>query len=725
MGLKFWKTVLQLLAGVTVSALLLFLLAEGIRKSAGEIHLEDLAAVVKSIPLWVIGFAVFCQLTQGWLRSLRYSLLLKWESGVEIPKRSLKLLTVTFARNMFVDMLPFRSGELVYVWLVKRILGANIANGFSSLGAAFVFDLVALLLIILLVVGLAIFAGLAIPPAGFLLLLLGIVTVAVVGFFFIFPWFMDWTAVGRMHRFRAGVVGKIHGFVEDMSDCILDIRGRGKLWSISGYSLLIRLFKYAGIVTMLYVILERSFGSVGLANVGSLFSGIVAGEASASLPLPSFMSFGTYEAGASLTLQGLGFSLQAAAISIFIVHVFSQVIDYSLGGFALLVAWLSGWFERGNNASNSKNPLLMRWVLALIFGGLVAVAAAAIAMLEYQKANEKPELPPAVSLDESVLATPVDTAEIDSDLSSDEPTRSFSAEVSTKPLENVVDTEPGVGFAVWSSNRFGNHEIVKYNFDSEKLERLTETVEKEFYVSISPGGGKLVYARAEEPGRSARNFTGWEVVLHDMQSGQTEVLSSNSFHPSWAGDDSQVIYSRNGNEVVLHDLATGERRVLIRAGENGIPSGFEFSTPHYNSKKEALAVTTSGTRQTKFVFSMKPGIAPLELPEGCQLSWMPDNEKMVFTNHGRVGDTAFQIVDPKTSEVVTLLDLPTEYHHIYFPRFSENGKWLIYGASKGDHEHDQADYDIFLWRVGSPIESIQQLASDPANDSWPDLHLPE
>ena len=120
---------------------------------------------------------------------------------------------------------------------------------------------------------------------------------------------------------------------------------------------------------------------------------------------------------------------------------------------------------------------------------------------------------------------------------------------------------------------------------------------------------------------------------------------------------------------------------------------------------------------------MQPGVNPVEFPEGCQLCWMPGYEKMIFTNHGHIGDNAFEIVDPETSEVVTLLDLPTEYNHVYFPRFSEDGKWLIYGASKGDHEHDQADYDIFLWKVGSPVESIHHLAADRGNDSWPDLHV--
>jgi len=714
MGLKFWKTVLQLLAGVTVSALLLFLLAEGIRKSAGEIRLEDLAAVVKSIPLWVLGFALFCQLSQVSLRMLRYSILLDWDSLRHLPKRWWRLLAVTVLRSMFVDMLPSRSGELAYVWLVKRILRSNIANGFSSLGAAFVFDLIALLTIVLIVTGLALIVSAAVPPVAFILTLFAIVGFAVIGFFFIFPYFMDRTAAWRMYRFRMGILGRFHGFLENACECILQIRARGKLLRLLVYSLLIRIFKYGGTVTMLYVILETSFGDVGLSNVGSLFLGIVAGEASASLPIPSFMSFGTYEVGASLTLSGLGFSLQAAAISIFIVHLFSQLIDYTLGGITLFVSWLLGWFDKEFKESVPAQAAMKRCVLGLVFCVLLVISTFAIFRFGFQQKSE--EGPVSSGSLQSYLDEP-DGLDGNRDYSKSDP-------MNEKIADKLEEDFPS-GFAVWSSNRFGNHEIVKFDFKTKKLEKLTNSSEKEFYVSISPSGQYLVYAREREPNRSYKDLKGWDVVLHDLKSGQTNVLASNSFHPSWAGSDTQIVYTRNGDEVVLHELSTSKQTVLIKAGKNGIPSGYRFKTPYYNPEDEALAVTIRGSRRTKFVYSMKEGVAPLELPEGCQLSWMPDNEKMVFTNHGHVGDNAFQIVDPNTSEVVTLLDLPTEYHHIYFPRFSENGKWLIYGASKGDHEHDQADYDIFLWRVGSPIESIQQLASDPANDSWPDLHLPE
>ncbi len=706
--------------GLAVSGLLLFGLAEHTRKSAGEIQFGDLVAVLKGIPFWVLLFAMGCQLTQGWLRSQRYRYLIRWDDEGKVIHLKLKLLAVTFARNMFVDMLPSRSGELMYVWLVKRVFGARLANGFTSLGAAFIFDLIALLALIAVVVGFAFFASSTASGIGLLITLILLVGIAVVGFFVLFPLLMRLSSGLRAHRLRSGWLGNFHSFVDEMSDCIVVLKQSERLFAVLGLSILIRTIKYLGIVTMLFFILEQSFGSVGMSNIGSLFLGIVAGEASASLPIPSFMSFGTYEAGATFTLQSLGFSAQAALISIFIVHLMSQVVDYSMGGLAMLASWLFGWLSplEPNGANAVKQGIFSRFKFSIIFCSLLLGLFVGIVWFQYQKANAEPE-------PEMSLAGISEYQE-----NEDDPVlRNLGVKTeSTPPHEIVGATENNQhealkGFAVWSSNRFGNHEIVKYDFETKDLRRLTETSEKEFYVTISPDGTKLVYAREALPGRTPSDLTGWNVILHDLKDGSIRVLSENSFHPSWAGGNDRVVYSRNGNEIVLHDVNSDVKTVILKAGEGGVPAGFQFWTPYYNPASQSLAVTIRGSRRTKMIYSMKPGIPPVEFPEGCQLSWMPGYDQLVFTNHGRLGDNAFCTVRPDGSSVKTLLDLPTAYHHLYFPRFSEDGKWLIYGASKGAHKHDQADYDIFLWRVGTPHETIKHLAINPANDSWPDLHL--
>ncbi|HEX3593669.1 MAG TPA: hypothetical protein VHU80_01170, partial [Polyangiaceae bacterium] len=58
------------------------------------------------------------------------------------------------------------------------------------------------------------------------------------------------------------------------------------------------------------------------------------------------------------------------------------------------------------------------------------------------------------------------------------------------------------------------------------------------------------------------------------------------------------------------------------------------------------------------------------------------------------------------------------------PELSRDGKWLVWGATQRGHDHDIADYEIYLWEVGEPAESAVRLTYHSANDRWPDIFLP-
>ena len=47
------------------------------------------------------------------------------------------------------------------------------------------------------------------------------------------------------------------------------------------------------------------------------------------------------------------------------------------------------------------------------------------------------------------------------------------------------------------------------------------------------------------------------------------------------------------------------------------------------------------------------------------------------------------------------MDLPGAYSHEYFPRVSNDGRWLVWGAAASGHEHDRADYEIFVWQTAA------------------------
>ncbi len=51
---------------------------------------------------------------------------------------------------------------------------------------------------------------------------------------------------------------------------------------------------------------------------------------------------------------------------------------------------------------------------------------------------------------------------------------------------------------------------------------------------------------------------------------------------------------------------------------------------------------------------------------------------------------------------------------------------LVFGAStggNGENELEQADYEIFLWPIGSPMGNTARLSFHAGNDNWPDIFL--
>ena len=68
------------------------------------------------------------------------------------------------------------------------------------------------------------------------------------------------------------------------------------------------------------------------------------------------------------------------------------------------------------------------------------------------------------------------------------------------------------------------------------------------------------------------------------------------------------------------------------------------------------------------------------------------------------------------------MDYPGRRSHEYFPELSVDGKWMVWGITQRGHDHDIADYEIYLWEVGTPRGKRRApYASFPANDRWPNI----
>ena len=277
------------------------------------------------------------------------------------------------------------------------------------------------------------------------------------------------------------------------------------------------------------------------------------------------------------------------------------------------------------------------------------------------------------------------------------------------------------GFIVWSSNRFGNHDILKMILPDRKITRLTEHPNTEYFPRISPDGHFVVFARSQKPWVSQRNQVLWDIYLIELASGKEKLLAKNANSPTWSIDGKKVYFQRNAMRLAEVNIKTGEERILFTSGQGNVKKTSVLNTPAFNKIPNKMAVTLRGGQRMMAIIDLDGKIN--KISDGCQLTWNKDGSFLYFVDHGGKMKNAFYIYDPETEKSTKWLDLPGEFSHEYFPKLSNDEKYLVFAASKGGHEHDSADYEIFLWQVGAPAESAVRLTFHTGNDNWPDVFL--
>jgi hypothetical protein len=261
------------------------------------------------------------------LRALRYRLLLGR------PVALWPLVLVTAVRNMAVDLVPARAGAAAsYLYLVTARLGLPLEAGVASFALSFILDTLAvapLLVLALLVVGNA-----PLPPtvlaAGSFLILVGSVAAL---------WIL-----APLLRFGAYVARRLPGPVARLAPLLgaaateVESRERTRvLLPALGLSLLLRLTKYGAYYCLMQALLVSQGASWGSLSFLRVFLSVAGAEVAASLPLPTLMSLGPYEAaGAAGLAFWLGLPRELATLAATAFHGLSQAHDYALG----LVAWM-------------------------------------------------------------------------------------------------------------------------------------------------------------------------------------------------------------------------------------------------------------------------------------------------------------------------------------------------------------------------------------------------
>lgn len=690
------RNILRLAASLGVSLLVLGLIFKLGSDDTGEISRTRILDVFRSasMALIVVGCGG-CTLAQTVLRAARYRLLLPASGGRKRPA-FLPVLLVTATRNMFVDLLPARAGELSYVVALNQACGVPAHAGFSSMALSLFLDFSALLALVLGIAGISVARGLMPPwmaPA------LAAVTAATVIFgVFIFIGIKACARLAeRMFPRLAAMplIRKLLDFALGLAGAIRETPAGRVMLPAFLLSLGVRCFKYAGFYLAFLGVTRAGMPELASAPMPGVILALLGAEAAAGLPIPAFMSFGTYELGGTLALCALGFSAEQSRITMLVVHIYSQVIDYLLGGIGLAsLFWLRSARPAAPAAAGA--PARRRARMAAL-GGLLALAiGGGVFAFQMRAASKIGRLaPPASGADQAPAATELD-----------------GLRRAAAPLK---------GRLFWSSNRFGNHEILSLSLPGLELQRLTTNSNVDYYARVSPDGKLLAFCRSQLEWVSFRDTVAWDLVLLDLAGGTERVLAQNAHAPAWTSDGRAICYQRNGDEAMLYDLETGEHRSLFKSGKGPVPANVRLDTPGFRPGTGELVATLRGKQRRTTLFSAS---GETKIGGGCETAWAPQYDFIYYVLGSRKGvKNLFMKYFPDRKESEQWLDIPGPWNHAYFPKLSWDATHLVYGASTGGHEQDSADYEIFLWKVGTAPAEAARVTFHTGNDNWPDLFL--
>jgi hypothetical protein len=690
-----WRRhLLRMLVSMGVSFLILAFLLRLFTTDVGASERPQLLVLLRNTSLALLACYAGTALLQAFVRAVRYRILIAADGESRVPGLFHSAL-VSAVRNMLVDLLPARLGELSYIGMMN--VGCKVSGRacVSSLAVSFAFDFVALFFII---AGVLAHQALTAALEGWLawaavVILAACVVMLVLLFAAIRP------AI-RLARKLLGALGRrkplatVLAFGEDVAEAIERARRGRVLGKVFLLSLIVRLTKYTGLYLLFRAVVVPSFSELANAPLPGVMTSFLCAEGMASLPVPSFMSFGTYEAGGSLAFTLLGFAKAQALIAMLAIHLWSQVVDYGLGGLAFALFL----FRKRDGAAETQRPRrapLLRiavaaGALAVLTGGLV------LAAWQYRKTRKLGALTP--------------------------PEQGHAVERSKTAVQQdrtaLADLK---GFVVWSSNRHGNHDILIMSLPGRGIRQLTRHPHVDYFPRIAPDGKHVVFARSQQPWVSQRNCRPWDVYTVNVETGAEALVARNGNTPTWSHDGQAIIFQRNACELVAYDTGSRRETVLCSSESCGLPDGTELQTPSYNRLTGTLAVTLRGPRREAVVG--QPGEKLKRVSGGCQLTWGHGGGYLYCIDKGgRQRNAVYRVAYPSLDRALWI-DLPGDYSHEYFPKASRDGRYLVLGACAKGHEHDSADYEIFLWPVGAPPEQAVRLTWHSGNDCWPDIHV--
>ena len=252
------------------------------------------------------------------------------------------MFVVSLIRNAFNMVLPARTGELSYIYVLKRKFRFPVEIGVSTLMVALIFEVVVVFLMVIISIIIVGINRYAISSTSVILIAAGLFIIAllilvflykIIRFFTkIFNWIISKTRIGKNKA-----VQYIYKKLVDTNENIKIIQKRKIYWKVFLASVATRILKFTSYYFLIHAILKPMGYEFGDLSYWVIFLATVAAEISAVLPTHALAGFGTYEGAFALAFVALGFSSKISIIVGFNYHIINLIFTVTLGIIAMIV----------------------------------------------------------------------------------------------------------------------------------------------------------------------------------------------------------------------------------------------------------------------------------------------------------------------------------------------------------------------------------------------------
>ncbi|HEY4186117.1 MAG TPA: hypothetical protein VGP07_13665 [Polyangia bacterium] len=289
------------------------------------------------------------------------------------------------------------------------------------------------------------------------------------------------------------------------------------------------------------------------------------------------------------------------------------------------------------------------------------------------------------------------------------------------------------GTIVWSSSRLGNHDLFVMNTDGSNVHNITKGETVDWFPRFSPDGSRILFTRSKKGWvfeRDANTDGKWDIFTVTPDGKDETKIVDNASWGTWISND-EIVFARV-TAIVRRKLSGGEETVLVDSAKVPELDSALLQQPEMSKDGNFIAITLRGSKRETGIWDIRKKTWT-RTGEGCQINWTPAGDEVYWvhpTGNGGSRVLHLPMTDGKAAksdadlDAITLVDIPGRRSHEYFPQLSADGKWLVWAATQRGHDHDIADYEIYLWEVGTPADRAVRLTYHSGNDRWPDIFIP-